>query len=140
MQRVTKHRIVCTLTVIGLGMLLIVAGICAVQTISCKIHLKKLLQTAEAKGTDIKQPYFYLQPTYVPETALEEAMAVEIQNHPYEYYTVPSYQNPFPQIHEGSSSNKKIYNDLLRDYLKEKEEELRNCLQSQIEDEYMQPI
>ena len=74
------------------------------------------------------------------ETALEEAMAVEIQNHPYEYYTVPSYQNPFPQIHEGSSSNKKIYNDLLRDYLKEKEEELRNCLQSQIEDEYMQPI
>ena len=78
MQRVTKHRIVCTLTVIGLGMLLILAGICAVQTISCKIHLKKLLQTAEAKGTDIKQPYFYLQPTYVPETALEEAIIANV--------------------------------------------------------------
>lgn len=71
---------------------------------------------------------------------LEEAMAVEIQEHPYVHYTEPSYQNPFPQIYEGSSSNKKIYNDLLRDYLKEKEEELRNCLQSQIEDEYMQPV
>ncbi len=72
--------------------------------------------------------------------ALREAMAVEIQEHPYEHYTEPSYQNPFPQIYEGSSNNKKIYNDLLGDYLKEKEAELRNCLQSQISDEYMQPV
>lgn len=74
------------------------------------------------------------------ETALKEAMAVEIQEHPYEHYTEPSYQNPFPQIYEGSSSNKKIYNDLLTGYFKEKEVELRNCLQSQISDEYMQPV
>lgn len=72
--------------------------------------------------------------------ALEEAMAVELQEHPYQHYTEPSYQNPFPQIYEGSSSNKKIYNDLLRNYFKEKEAELRNCLQSQISDECMQPI
>lgn len=74
------------------------------------------------------------------ETALEEAMAVEIQEHPYEHYTEPTYQNPFPQIYEGSSNNKKLYNDLLRNYFKEKKEELRNCLKSQIEDEYMQPV
>lgn len=72
--------------------------------------------------------------------ALREAMAVELQEHPYQHYTEPSYQNPFPQIYEGSSSNKKIYNDLLRNYFKEREEELRNCLQSQISDEYMLPV
>lgn len=72
--------------------------------------------------------------------ALEEAMAVELQEHPYQHYTEPSYQNPFPQIYEGSSSNKKIYNDLLRSYFKDKEAELRNCLQSQISDECMQPV
>ena len=72
--------------------------------------------------------------------ALKEAMAVEIKEHPYEHYTEPSYQNPFPQIYEGSSSNKKIYNDLLTSYFKEKEVELRNCLQGQISDEYMQPV
>lgn len=56
--------------------------------------------------------------------ALEDAMAVELQEHPY----------------EQTSSNKKIYNDLLSNYFKEKEAELRNCLQSQISDEYMQPV
>lgn len=56
--------------------------------------------------------------------ALEEAMAVEIQEHPYEY----------------TSGSKEIYNDLLRDYFKEREEELRNCLQSQISEEYMQAV
>ena len=55
---------------------------------------------------------------------LREAMAVEMQEHPYEH----------------TSSNKKIYNNLLRKYFTEKEEELRNCLQSQISDEYMQPV
>lgn len=74
------------------------------------------------------------------DVALAEAMAVERQERPYEHYTEPSYQNPFPQIYEGSSNNKKIYNNLLRDYFKEKETELRNCLQSKISDEYMQPV
>lgn len=42
--------------------------------------------------------------------AVSEAMMVERQNRPYEKYNVPSYDNPFPQLFEGSSSNKKIYN------------------------------
>lgn len=80
-----------------------------------------------------------VQPRSLDE-AVSGVMAVEKQEHPYAHYTEPSYQNPFPQIYEGSSNNKKIYNDLLRGYFKEKEIESRNCLQGQISDEYMQPV
>lgn len=76
----------------------------------------------------------------VLDDAVAEAMAAERQAHPYQYFSEPSYQNPFPELFEGSSSNKKIYNDLLDGYLEEKEKEYRNCLQGQIADEYMQPV
>lgn len=72
--------------------------------------------------------------------AVSESMQNELKEHPYMGYTEPSYQNPFPQLFEGPSSNKKIYNDLLKDYLEEKETEYRNRHNGEIENEYMVPV
>lgn len=74
------------------------------------------------------------------EDAVAEAMAAEQQAHPFEHFTIASYQNPFPELFEGPSGNKKIYNELLKDYLEDKEKEFRNCLQAQIADEYMRQV
>lgn len=72
--------------------------------------------------------------------AVSESMQNELKEHPYMGYTEPSYQNPFPQLFEGPSTNKKIYNDLLKDYLEEKEMEYRNRHNGEIENEYMVPV
>lgn len=74
------------------------------------------------------------------EKKVVELMTKEQQDHPYAHYTEPSFHNPFPQLFEGDSANKKIYNNLLVDYLKEKETEYRNIEQGLIEDEFMKPI
>lgn len=74
------------------------------------------------------------------EQTVVELMTKEQHEHPYEHYTEPSFQNPFPQLFEGNSSNKKIYNELLVEYLKEKETEYRNIEQGLMEDEYVRPI
>lgn len=82
-------------------------------------------------------------PQYQPRDlnqAISESMQNEQKEHPYMGYTEPSYQNPFPQLFEGPSANKKIYNDLLKDYLEEKEIEYRNRHNSEIENEYMVPV
>lgn len=72
--------------------------------------------------------------------AVSESMQNELKEHPYMGYTEPSYQNPFPQLFEGPSSNKKIYNDLLKSYFEEKEEEFRNRHNGEIENEFMVPV
>lgn len=74
------------------------------------------------------------------EQAVSESMQAEQSEHAFMRYTEPSFQNPFPQLYEGPSANKKIYNDLLSSYLEEKESEYRNINTGTIEDEFMIPV
>lgn len=74
------------------------------------------------------------------EKMVTESMTALQKEHPYEQYTEPSFQNPFPQLYEGVSTNKKIYNSLLDDYYKEKETEFRNIHQGVIEDSFLKPL
>lgn len=74
------------------------------------------------------------------EKAVVEVMTKEQQKHPYMHYAEPSFNNPFPQLFEGDSTNKKIYNKQLGEYLKEKEKEVRNIEIGLIEDEFMKPV
>ena len=68
------------------------------------------------------------------------SMNVIQTEHPYERYTMPSFENPFPQLFERDSTNKRIYNDQLKEYYKEKEAEFRNIHQGTIEDGFMKPL
>lgn len=74
------------------------------------------------------------------EQMVAASMNVIKTEHPYERYTEPSFENPFPQLFEGDSTNKRIYNDLLKGYYKEKETEFRNIHLGNIEDEFMKPL
>ena len=72
--------------------------------------------------------------------AISESMQAEQSEHAFMRYTEPSFQNQFPQLYEGPSANKKIYNDLLSSYFEEKESEYRNINTGTIEDEFMIPV
>ena len=126
-----------TATVVGIIVYLIRQGIWE-RYIKPLVSRKPKLSIRFEDGMDVIHVQ-QSQPGEI-EQMVEASMNAIQKEHPYERYTEPSFENPFPQLFEGDSTNKRIYNDLLKGYYKEKESEFRNIHQGTIEDRFMKPL
>ena len=126
-----------TATVVGIIVYLIRQGIWE-RYIKPLVSRKPKLSIRFEDGMDVIHVQQY-QPGEIEQMVAASMNAIHTE-HPYEQYTEPSFENPFPLLFEGDSTNKRIYNDLLKEYYKEKETEFRNIHQGNIEDGFMKPL